>query len=189
MYLEKKAFTLFELIVAISIVMILMMMTFAPYSYFQNKAKLKLSAREISQSFYEARNMAVSWIKDINWNKSIWIYMTTNQPDNNKIIFFSYPYNIDENSINNIELWDTKILKIKLLQDGIKINDLWGSNSVLFFYNSIYWESKIYSFDTIPKTEITLDEISIIFSFKNATTANLRKELIYFKGTNIVDYK
>ncbi|NCO31343.1 prepilin-type N-terminal cleavage/methylation domain-containing protein [bacterium] len=60
MYLEKKAFTLFELIVAISIVMILMMMTFAPYSYFQNKAKLKLSAREISQSFYEARNMAVS---------------------------------------------------------------------------------------------------------------------------------
>lgn len=189
MYKEKKAFTLFELIVAMSIAMTLMMMTFAPYSYYQNKAKLKLASREISQSFYEAKNMAVSWIKDVKWNKSIWIYMTNIVPNNNKIVFFSYPYDIDENSINNIELWDTKIVKTKLLQDGIKINDLWWNNSILFFYNSITWESKVYNFDTIPKTEITLDEIPIIFSFKNATTANLRKELIYFKATNIVDYK
>lgn len=189
MYLEKKAFTLFELIVAMSIAMILMMMTFAPYSYYQNKAKLKLSSREISQSFYEARNMAVSGVKDINWNKSIWIYMTTIAPDNDKIIFFSYPYNIDENLINNTEIWDIKIVKTKTLQDGIKINDLWGNKSVLFFYNSISWESKVYNFDTDPKTEIILDEIPITFSFKNATTENLRKELIYFKSTNIVDYK
>jgi hypothetical protein len=40
------------------------MTVYAPYSLYQQKAKLKLASRELSQSFYEAKNMAVSGIKE-----------------------------------------------------------------------------------------------------------------------------
>jgi hypothetical protein len=40
-----------------------MMIAYVPYAHYQKKAKLRLASREISQSFYEAKNMAVSGIK------------------------------------------------------------------------------------------------------------------------------
>jgi hypothetical protein len=43
-----------------TIISILSIMIYAPYNHYQNKAKLKLTSREISQSFYEAKNMATS---------------------------------------------------------------------------------------------------------------------------------
>ncbi|MDD2907955.1 MAG: type II secretion system protein [Candidatus Gracilibacteria bacterium] len=188
MYLEKKAFTLFELMVAMTIAGIMMMMVLLPYAHYQNKAKLKLASREISQSFYDAKNMAISGVKDIDGNTSIGMYMTTQEPDNDKIVFFSYPFDIDESAINNTAIGNIKIIKTKVLQEGIKLNYLGGKNNLLFFYNSINGKSKVYTFDTNPKTEVNDDEISIIFSFKNATSSSLRKELIYFKDTNIIDY-
>jgi len=60
MNFKKGGFTLVELIVTITIIIILSLMTYLPYSHYQNKAKLKLASREISQSFYEAKNMAIS---------------------------------------------------------------------------------------------------------------------------------
>jgi len=51
--ITKKAFTLIELMIAITIVVILTMATYAPYNYYQNKAKLKVTTREISQILYE----------------------------------------------------------------------------------------------------------------------------------------
>ncbi|MDR0772512.1 MAG: type II secretion system GspH family protein [Candidatus Peribacteria bacterium] len=61
---KTKAFTLIELLVVITIIFMLMMTVYAPYSLYQQKAKLKLASRELSQSFYEAKNMAVSGIKE-----------------------------------------------------------------------------------------------------------------------------
>jgi len=46
--------------VVVFIIIILSVLTYLPYSHFQNKAKLKLASRELSQSFYEAKNMAIS---------------------------------------------------------------------------------------------------------------------------------
>jgi prepilin-type N-terminal cleavage/methylation domain-containing protein len=56
----KKAFTLIELIITITIVAILTMLSYAPYNYYQNKSKLKITTREISQLLYESRNIAVN---------------------------------------------------------------------------------------------------------------------------------
>jgi hypothetical protein len=38
----------------------LMLIAYAPYQYYEKKSKLRLASREISQSFYEAKNMAIS---------------------------------------------------------------------------------------------------------------------------------
>jgi hypothetical protein len=46
--------------IAITIVAFLMIASYAPYSYYQNKAKLKVATREISQVLYEAKNMAIN---------------------------------------------------------------------------------------------------------------------------------
>jgi prepilin-type N-terminal cleavage/methylation domain-containing protein len=60
MIIKKSAFTLIELMITITIIVVLTMVTYAPYNYYQNKAKLKVSLREIGQLLYEARNMAVN---------------------------------------------------------------------------------------------------------------------------------
>ncbi|MDR1944549.1 MAG: prepilin-type N-terminal cleavage/methylation domain-containing protein [Candidatus Peribacteria bacterium] len=73
---KEKAFTLIELLTSITILFILMMLAYVPYAHYQKKAKLKLASREISQSFYEAKNMAVSGIKE---SKDTDIYESENK--------------------------------------------------------------------------------------------------------------
>ncbi|MDD3793756.1 MAG: prepilin-type N-terminal cleavage/methylation domain-containing protein [Candidatus Gracilibacteria bacterium] len=188
MILSKKAFTLIELLVSITIIIILSLMTYLPYSHYQNKAKLKLASREISQSFYEAKNMAISGIKDISSNKSVGLYLTTEAGNSNKLIFFVYPYDIDELLINNVESSQVNILKTKLIQDGININNLNGYDNLLFFFDSITGKSKVYTFTSSGKSEVDLDKIIISFSYKNAISSTLNKQIIYYKNTNIIDY-
>lgn len=188
MILSKKAFTLVELLVAITIIIILSLMTYIPYSHYQNKAKLKLASREISQSFYEAKNMAISWIKDINWNKSVWLYLNKDISSNNKIVFFIYPHDLDELLINNIESSQVQILKTKLIQDSININSLDWYDNLLFFFEAITWKSNVYTFTSSGRLEVVLDKINIEFSYKNTTSPTLSKQIIYHKNTNIIDY-
>ncbi|MDR2411331.1 MAG: prepilin-type N-terminal cleavage/methylation domain-containing protein [Candidatus Peribacteria bacterium] len=63
--MNQKGFTLIELLISITLLFMLMMMAYVPYEHYQKKAKLKLASREIAQSFYEAKNMAVSGIKEL----------------------------------------------------------------------------------------------------------------------------
>lgn len=60
MHKNISGFTLIELLIVITISMILMTMTFANYNYFQNVAKVKMSAKMISQSISSARNAAIA---------------------------------------------------------------------------------------------------------------------------------
>lgn len=195
---KLKAFTLIELLVAMTIVFSLMLLTYAPYSHYQKKAKLKLSSREIAQSFYEAKNMAVSWLKDEDSNRSIWLYFDTSPWKNNSITFFSYPHDIEERNIKNTETWEIKKIREKRIQPWIEINDLWWKDNLrwkdnlLFFYESITWKTTVYSFNRITEGKDILDEeeeISIKFSFKNSSSPVLTREITYFTKTNIVDYK
>jgi hypothetical protein len=144
--------------------------------------------------------MAVSGIKELkdadNYeteNRSVWLYITTENWKNNKVTLFSYPYDIQEEEININS--STSIIKTNILQDWIKINrlssnDLSSYNNLLFFYSAIDWEIKIFTIesDNWQKSEANSDEISIVFSYMNATTTSLQKRLTYFKNTNIIDY-
>jgi hypothetical protein len=144
--------------------------------------------------------MAVSGIKYLRtsdtWeyesqNKSIWLYITTEEWKNDRIIFFSYPYDtlIEDISVS----WDTSIIKTNIIQWWVKINTLsWDDSNygnLLFFYNAIIWDLKVYNFDaSLSKDEVEDDKIFIDFSYMNATNSSLNKRLTYFRQTSIIDY-
>jgi hypothetical protein len=157
---------------------------------------LRLASSEISQSFYEAKNMAVSWIKDfrideenfISENKAVGLYITTQEWANDKIIFYSFSHDINT---EDIVLWSpTSIIKTNPLQEWIRINSLSNYGNLLFFFNAITWNLDIFTFNSgNERQEVLDDNIEIGFSYMNATTTSLQKKLIYFRNTNIVDYE
>ncbi len=184
----KKWFTLIELMISITILVILTMVSYAPYSYYQNKASLKITTREVSQLLYESRNMAINWAIDNNSNVSIWVYFDTNSISNNIVKVFSYPHDVNTLNILNNEWWDVKLLKTLILKKWIAIDYLHGNPNILFFFNSITWELTYYSWNGYTRNRIEDDQISINFSFKWSTSPNLNRTINYFTNTNIIDY-
>lgn len=202
---DKKAFTLIELIVSISILVIVMMFSYAPYNLYQNRAKVKLATREVAQSLYEAKNMAISWVKWKNnsddskqefKNKSVWVFLTSEETKDSKINFYYYDYNISDSEIVfPSKEPDTE----RQIQDWVTMTwfSVWERDysSLLLFYESVTWKVKVYWFDTSwSKIDITEDgknddTVKIKFTYKKATTSFLQKEIKYYLKTNIVDYK
>lgn len=182
-------FTLIELLVSMTILTSVMFLAYFPYNHYQNKAKLKLTSREISQSFYDAKNMAVSGLNEDNQNRSIWVYIDTTSWRNNYVTFLSYPYSMSESYIDNEEGWEIKLVSKKEIEQWVWIKYLGWYDNLLFLYDSINWWSKIYTFDWNDKTLVNDDEIEIMFSFKDSTSVALQGEITYFTQTNIVDYK
>ena len=202
---DKKAFTLIELIVSISILVIIMMFSYAPYNLYQNRAKVKLATREVAQSLYEAKNMAISWVKWKNnsddskqefKNKSVWVFLTSEETKDSKINFYYYDYNISDSEI----VFPSKEPDAeRQIQDWVTMT--WFSawerdySSLLLFYESVTWKVKVYWFDASwSKIDITEngkndDTVKIKFTYKKATTSFLQKEIKYYLKTNIVDYK
>ncbi len=184
----KKAFTLIEVMIAIVIMVVLTMMSYAPYNYYQSKAKLKMSSREVSQLLYESRNMAVSWAV-WNWkNISVWVYFDSSLEEKTKIKVFSYPYDVSFLNLLNIEWWDTELLKTHILKNGIQLDDISGKENMLFVFDAISWNVKYYTWESWNKTEVISDNIYINMSYKWSTSTTLKKTLSYFTSTNIIDY-
>lgn len=184
----KKWFTLIELMVSITIIAILSIMSYSPYSYYQNKASLKITAREVSQLLYESRNMAVNWAIWNQWNVSIWVYFDTSSILNNQIKVFSFPHDMDKLNILNTEWWNIRLIKTLTLKKWIlieKIEDKWN---LLFFFDSITWNLSYYNWVWWTRNNVTDDIVSINFSFKWSTSPNLNKTINYYTNTNIIDY-
>ena len=66
-----RAFTLIELIVAMAIFFIIVAVTYIPYSYYEVKQRVKVGAKQVSQTLYEARNMAINGQSSNNQNVSV----------------------------------------------------------------------------------------------------------------------
>lgn len=185
---RKKWFTLIELMVAITIVGILSVVSYSPYSYYQNKASLKDTAREVSQLLYESRNMAINWAIGNQWNVSIWVYFDKSSTLNNQIKVFSFPYNMDKMNILNSEWWDIRLLKTLTLNKWILIDKIEDKSNLLFFFDSITWKLSYYNWADGTRNSIDDDIVSINFSFKWSTSPNLNKTINYYTSTNIIDY-
>lgn len=183
-----QAFTLIEFVVVITIFFILVSVSYIPYNYYIKKAKLRNSIREISQSLYEARNMAINGATETS-NVSVWLYINI-EDSKQEINFISYPHSYTWSQITN-ELWTEIMLikKYKLLPD-IDIVNIDSNNNALFFFESITWDWHYYTWDSSwNKTEISAAEIDINVSYKWASLwTPLSWKLQYFTNTNIVDY-
>lgn len=186
-YLNKKAFTLIELMISITIVVLLTLTAYAPYNYYQNKAKLKISVREVSQALHEARNMAVNWVIWLNSNVSVWVYMESGLT-NNQLKFYSYPYDIENTDIFYEETSDIKLLKKIELDKGVQVDDISWKENILFYFQAITWSWYYYTWDWPSRSSLVEDTIDINLSYKWSSSDTLKRKVSYFTSTNITDY-
>jgi len=184
----KKWFTIIELIIAITIFFTIVASTYIPYNHYIKKANLNTAVKDISQSLYNARNMAINWLSWDGSNRSIWIYLDAT--DKNKIKFYSYPHNFTNISIDTSVYPNIKELKTLVLPEWVQIDNIEDENNWLFLFSAIYWIWTYYYFNASWENvfNLTDDEITIKISYKWSTSSSLTKEIIYFKKTNIVDY-
>ncbi len=179
-YTNSKGFTLIELLISITIFLILTVMTYVNYATYQNIAKVKLSLKEVSQSINDARNMAINGYDRNMVNQSIWIYFDL---QNNNVQYYWYNFN------SWITLSEASIIKEKKLQDGVEITHLSGHTKMMIHFSSIYWVPSMYYFDEDnTKHDFSWDILDISISYRGIQNYPFKRELKYFKNTNVVDY-
>lgn len=186
---DKSAFTLIELIITITIIVLIWGATFMNFAYSQNKMNLKLTAKDVSQALYNARNMAINWLDSNSWNVSVWVYFDNSSENKNKISFFSYPFNLDINSTDLLNTDDKRVIKEIKFSNSIELNWVEDKDKFLFLFQAISWSWYYYYRDsTSTKIPYTWEDIDIMISFKGAETSNLSKNIKYIIWTNIIDY-
>jgi hypothetical protein len=146
--------------------------------------RVKLSLKEISQSINEARNLAIAWFDKNGINQSIWVYF--NQEMNKNVIQF---YSFDYNSWITVDT--AHLLKERKLQDNVWIEKLWSwsisKKQVMIYFSSIYAQPDMY-YDGNYTNTWSETELDFVLSFRWAKNFPLKRELKYFKDTNVVDY-
>lgn len=155
---NKKGFSLIELMIVIVIIWLMLMLSYAPYNLYQSKAKLRVATREVAQSIYEAKNMAVSWVSskkdktNINsekQNKIVWIYLSKDDSKKNNIYYYINDFKDyqtkswgfkDENNDEQFEksevatfLSESENFKIKNMQQNIWLQKFSNSDKTLDF--------------------------------------------------------
>lgn len=204
---HKKAFTLIELMIVISIMGLLLLFSYAPYTLYQSKAKLKLATREVAQSFYETKNFSISWIKikSTRENKSVWLLLSSKENQNNFVKYYLFDHDIFDKEKKIFDFkklnfddnpWTWNLLKTKTIQPDIFIKwfSAWDDKEkidwdILVFYEASSWIVRVFKINWNEKIELSLEKLKIDFSYKNSTTDMLNREITYYLKTNIVDYK
>ena len=197
------AFTLIELLIVIMILGMMLTATYAPYSHYQKKALLKQGQKEIVQSIYEARNLAINGLNFDDWanikNVSVWLYMDTSNALKTNLTYFSYPHQTNETSLGDPTLLPSdRIIKTKDLPNHIWLDAMErngaplpaGQQQFLFLYNAINGDWRYYAWNWAwGLSEVIDTEVDVNISYKWATTDSLRDEIIYYTETYIADYK
>jgi len=185
--MNKKAFTLLELMIVITIIGLMSMMVYAPYNFFQKKAEIKLAAKNIAKTLNEARNNAIFWISSGSTNQSVWVYF---EEDSNIIKIYNYPY--DFGTWSQIELKDNFLKEEINIWPNIQINKIEWKDNALFLYSAIFWKLNIFEFDSWSKQNLVDRNwdniIEIWFWYKWADSWILYKKLKYYTKTFISDY-
>lgn len=187
-HLSKKAYTLIELMVAITIITIMTIMTYVPYSFYSNKEKVRTTAKEISQTLLDARNKAINWLSNSTSNVQIWVYFDKNA--GNKISYLSYPYDFSWTYIISEDLsQNIRLIKEKVIPEGIIINNIDSKDNMLFIFKSITWDLEMrYNNGWLFQTYTSTWLVNINFWFKWSSSWPLSKTVKYNIKTFITDY-
>ena len=176
---NKKAFTLIELMIVMTIMIILTMAMYTPFAHYQTKQKVRNSAKIITQVLNDARSQAIYWALHTNstltWNLDIWVLLEKNEE---KLKVMWYPFSI----------WNTfpsDFTNSKYLLEEIRLEP-WveiTSSRGLYLYKAITW-SWIYK-----DVDIIWNKSKISVWFKWATTWTMIKNIEYYTRTYISDIK
>jgi len=172
--MQKRAFTLLELLISITIATILMTMVYAPYNYYTNKVKVKLTGKEISQILASSRNIAIHWA-DSSWSIDSFSWKNIDILVNfsswaNFVDVYSFAF---DDTTSLFSTWTAISVKKYDLQQGMQIN-----TDAKFRFDAITWSGS-YSGDDNNK-------VIIDYSFKWSN--DLAWKLTYYTLTNISDY-
>ena len=184
-----RAFTLIEVLIVIAILGMMLTATYAPYSHYQKKALLKQGQKEIVQSIYEARNLAINGL-DVSWNNvSVGIlFDNTSDSSSKKLVYYSYPHDTDNVNLNPTSLPTTSIIKSKDLPNNIQIEKIDWKKQFLFLFDAINGEGRYYAWPWWILNEITIPKVDIDISYRRATTPTLQSDITYYVNTYIADY-
>lgn len=171
-YKQLGWFTLIELIVVITIVGIISLATYIPYAHHQRKTLVKQAVKELSQTLSETRNLAIRGLDTGSWNVYVWIDLV---PWSTKVDYYTATGGINLFSPDNI--YKTKQLPTWVEILGIN-NDT--TTPVYLDFSPISGSWRIVG--------TTWDTLSIVVSYKWATSEVLQKELIYYTRSFISDY-
>ncbi len=165
-------FTLVELIVVLTIIFIMVTMTFANYNHYQNIAKVKFAAKEVSLSISESRNTAIAWYQKENINQKIWVYFASGS---SIIEYFSVDYN------SGIIFGTSSKMKEKRLPEGVKII----SDDAFIVFSSLFWTGIVYDKNlNVKSTTWALVQLR----YQNSDSELLHRTVQYHVWTNTIDY-
>jgi len=171
---NKNAFTLIEILVAMTMMIILTMAAYIPFSHYQQKQRVRNSAKIITQTLYDARSDAIYWRASNTWNLDIWVLFKQNAT-NLKVYWFPI-----KDTISNYLNPDNKYLLEKIsLEPWVQISSSWW----LFLFKAITW-SWVYKNFTINSNKI---ELSVWLKW--AKHWIMSKKIEYFVNTYISDVK
>lgn len=180
-------FTMIEILIAITIFFIITISSFSTYIHYQKKAILQSWIKEITQSLYEARNLAINWLNSNSENLSVWLYFDSSL---NELTYYTYDHYLSWSSITLDETtpW-ISILKTRKLDNQFFIENIMWQNNWMFFFKSISWKWDFFYYD-VYNNQILFwwTELNINVSYWHAISGVLRKNISYFTKTYITDY-
>ncbi len=168
-------FSIIELMIVITIMTILTLSAYIPFSHYKEKQKVKNSAKIITQVLSDSRNSAIYWMASSTWNLDIWVKLETWKW---KIWIYWFP--INDNIWDYLNPDNKYLLENILLEWGTQITSSWW----LILFKAITW-SGIYKWDFT----ITDNKIEMIVWLKWATTWFFSKKIQYYTKTYISDVK
>lgn len=177
----KQAFTLVELLIVITIMVMLTLAAYAPYQMYQTKQKVRNSAKIVAQTLYDARGMAINW--------------TTNSVDSNMSIGVVIETSSWTISIQELDSTGTpqSAIEERKLTPWVKISTLdawwWTTPSKLIFkFWAITW-SWSYSMWNPSESDFTWNKLNIMVWFQWADTWLMTQSVDYYTKTYVADRK
>lgn len=169
-----RGFTLIELMVVITLLSIVTLMSYVPYAHHQKKLLLSQGTREISQSFSEARNLAIHGLNTGSWNLNVGLFFWSWATE---LVYYTSTWTL---SLSHLHLAD--IYKIKPFPKWVQVDSINAiKTDFLFSYERISGSGTI-------EPLVWTDELDISLSYKWSSSPVLQKNIRYYTQSYIVDY-
>ncbi len=186
---KKSAFTLIELIIAVTAFCVIALTAIAPYNHYINKAKLKQTDKEVSQMLYEARNMAINGISSWSGNLSVAVYFDAHNGANETINILTMPHNFTDDKIDRIAWAQIALHKTYKLPKWVKIKKVAWKDNALFYFDAITGNGKYFHWNASGvREDLTSNTIEVAYNYKDSDKSIFNRSIEYYTQTNIVDY-